>query len=93
MIAEEFEKPPEHRFVFAMRVGFLEGLDLLQVLRHSYVQWRLLRCFARLLKPWQAEVAAFEFVPFAALRLQRLSCGDAGRLATPFAACVPLNEV
>jgi hypothetical protein len=57
------------------------------------VQRRLLDGFAGRFKPGDAQLSALQFIALAPLRFERLRRGDAGRLATPFPAAAPLDEV
>jgi len=55
------------------------------------VQGRLLHGFAGGFKPRDAQFAAFEFVAFAALRVEGLGCSDAGAQTTALSADVPFD--
>jgi hypothetical protein len=79
-VAEEIKEPFEHGLVLPMSTGFLQRFDLLQVLVDGY-------------KPGNSQLAAFQFMALAALRLQCLGGSDAGALATTRSAYVPLDIV
>ena len=64
-----------------------------RILTIGYVQRRLLGRFAGGFKPRDTQFAAFQFMALAALRLECLSGGDAGALATARPAYVPLDIV
>jgi len=76
-----------------MRIGYLQGVDLLQLFGDGDVERLFFGCFAGRFKTWYAEFAALQFMALAPLRLQRLSCGYAGAGPTPRAAHVPLDVV
>ena len=57
------------------------------------MQRRFLDGFAGCFKTGDTHLPALQFMALAALRFERLSGGDAGRLATSFSAGPPLDEV
>src|SRR3984885_3544036 len=92
-VAEELPEAVEHGFIFAMRVGLFQRVDLLQVFSDGDVQRRLLDSLAGCFKPGDTQFAAFQFMVLAPLYLKCLSGGDASTHTTASAARVPLDIV
>src|SRR5579871_4009985 len=92
-LAEELTEAVKHGFIFAMGVGLFQGINLLQVFRDGYMERCLLRGFSGRFEAWHTQIAPFQFMALATLRLERLSCCYAGAFAPPRPAHVPLNVV
>src|SRR5580693_2182249 len=92
-VAEELPEAVKHGFIFAMSVGLLQRVDLLQVFSDGDVQRRLLDRFAGRFKPGDTQFATFQFMVLAPLYLNCLSGGDASTHSTASAAHVPLDIV
>ena len=69
------------------------ALTLLEVFRDGYVERNLLNGFPGRFEARYTEIAAFQFMALAALRLECLSGGNAGALSTTRSAYVPLDIV
>src|SRR5260370_8008763 len=88
-----FRETVQDGVVLAKRVGFLEGLDLVQVSVDQRLQGSLFHILS--LQPWSNDAGCerSKFGVFSPLDLQRLGDGRPGGQATALAVLAPLDEI